>query len=314
MSRSVAVTGATGFIGRALVKALLDQGWEVRALRRAVRPLESPARPGLAWISGDLDDQDCLEHLTRGVRAVIHCAGAVRGRTQAQFDRVNVEGVRKMASAVLAQPCPPRLIALSSLAAREPALSHYAASKRGGEEVLLALGEKLEWLALRPPAVYGPGDRELLPLFQWMARGLALIPGSRQARFSLLYVDDLVRAILCGLEMPSGRSGVYELDDGRAGGYGWEDVVAAVASLRGARVRKCYLPSWALRGLAALNGQMARVAGYAPMLTPGKARELLHEDWVCHDTSPWRDACGWAPRISLSEGLRKTLYPSHGTR
>lgn len=312
MTRIVAVTGATGFIGRTLVRSLLAQGWEVRALRRSSRSREPTSDPSLQWISGDLASEDSLAQLVRGAQAVIHCAGAVRGMTQDQFDRVNEEGVRHIAQAILKQPHPPRLIALSSLAAREPTLSHYAASKRKGEAVLYEMQDRLDWLALRPPAVYGPGDRELLPLFQWMARGLAILPGSRNARFSLIYVDDLVRAILCGLELPPGHGGVYELDDGKAGGYGWDDIVAAFASLRGSKVMKYYIPPWLLRRLGAINLRLARVAGYAPMLTPGKARELLHEDWVCHETAPWLDISGWAPRVSLSEGLQNTLnFPSN---
>lgn len=308
MARIAAVTGATGFIGRALVTALLDQGWEVRALaRRSPESLSSSHVP-LHWVIGNLEDQGALDHLVRDASVVIHCAGAVRGITQAQFDRVNAAGVRHVATAILAQPHPPRLIALSSLAAREPSLSPYAASKRKGEEVLREMQDRLDWLALRPPAVYGPGDRELLPLFQWMARGVAVLPGPRDARFSLIYVDDLVRAILCGLEMTSGHSGVYELDDGHAGGYGWDDIVAAFAGLRGKGLVKCYLPAWLLRSLGEMNLRMARLGGYAPMLTPGKVRELRHGDWVCHDTTPWREISGWSPRVLLCEGLQKTLH------
>ncbi len=308
MSRIVAVTGATGFIGGALLKALLAQGWEVRALTRGARTSAPAKNPRLHWVTGDLDDQDSLERLVHDAHAVVHCAGAVRGITQAQFDHVNETGVRRIANAILAQAHPPRLVALSSLAARKPSLSPYAASKRKGEKVLLELGDKVDWLAFRPPAVYGPGDRELLPLFQWMARGLAILPGPGEARFSLIYVDDLVQAILQGLEIAPGHSGIYELDDGRSGGYSWDDVVAIFSRLRGKRVVKCAIPAWLLRGLGEANLLMARMGGYAPMLTPGKVRELRYLDWVCHHTGSWRDISGWSPQVSLPEGLKNTLH------
>jgi len=206
MTRTVAVTGATGFIGKALVNALPACGWSVRALSRSSSKLNDYKGLSIQWVDGSLENVGSLQRLLADVDAVIHCAGAVRGITPAQFDQVNETGVRRLVEIALAQKTPPRLIVLSSLAAREPSLSPYAASKRKGEEVLLAVRDELDWLALRPPAVYGPGDRELRPLFQLM--------GAREARFSLIYVDDLVQAIIRGLEMAPCPSGIFELDDG----------------------------------------------------------------------------------------------------
>jgi len=307
MTRTVAVTGATGFIGKALVNTLPTCGWAVRALSRSSSKLKNFKGLPIQWVEGNLEDAGSLQDLVADVDAVIHCAGAVRGISPAQFDQVNETGVKHIVDTALGQENPPRLIVLSSLAAREPSLSPYAASKRKGEEVLLAVQDELDWLALRPPAVYGPGDRELLPLFQLMARGVALVPGAKEARFSLLYVDDLVQAIIRALEIEPFISGVYELDDGQPGGYSWDDVIEAIVSIRGKGVMRWPVPAWLLQLMAVANQSMARLGGYAPMLTPGKVRELRYADWVCHGAESWLQVSGWSPRMTLAEGLKSTL-------
>ncbi|MFQ5487335.1 MAG: NAD-dependent epimerase/dehydratase family protein [Gammaproteobacteria bacterium] len=305
MSRLVAVTGASGFIGGCLVRRLLASGWRVRALSRSP---SSPAAPGatLQWVRGSLEDRASLRRLVAGAAAVIHCAGAVRGLDAADFEPVNVQGVARLVEAALDCPAPPRLLALSSLAAREPALSPYAASKRHGEEVLAAANACLQWTALRPPAVYGPGDRELLPLFRLMAKGVAPILGPRTARFSLLYVEDLAGAALRWLGLEDCPRGVYELHDGRAGGYSWDEVVDIVATLRNRPVVRVPVPGWLLRAMALLSTAAARIGRYPPMLTLGKVHELRHPDWVCDD-SPWRAVSGWTPTVAFPEGIRMTL-------
>lgn len=304
----VALTGATGFIGGVLAQRLRAAGWSVRALRRPAAGRRAPAGVELDWVEGALEDEESLGRLVEGVYAVVHCAGAVRGRTQADFERVNVNGVERLARRAAGQSAPPRFLLLSSLAAREPQLSFYAASKRAGERVLLqeAGARGMPWLVLRPPAVYGPGDRELLPLWRCMARGVAPLLGSADARFSLLYVDDLAAAVLHWLARAACEPGIFELHDGRPGGYTWNEVVNTAARVFARRVRRIPVAAPLLRGLAVGNVLAARLGGYAPMLTPGKVRELRHPDWVCDNTALGR-ALDWSPQVMLEEGLRRTL-------
>ncbi len=306
MDRTIALTGATGFIGSSLAPRLAAAGWQVRAL---VRPSSSRARlAGLSpeWIEGDLDDAASLRRLVSGAEVVVHCAGIVRGTCHAQFYRVNAEGVARLAEAALEQDPVPRFLLISSLAAREPALSPYAASKRQGEIALSTAGRAMAWTALRPPAVYGPGDRGLLPLFRWMERGIAPVLGQDGARFSLLYVEDLADAVLHWLGAGHTERSTFELDDGHPNGYAWEDVIEAVSRLRSRRVRRVRVPQPLLALLAWLNVMAARAIGHAPMLTPGKVRELTHPNWVC-DNAAFSRVTDWRPRVSLEEGLRLTL-------
>jgi len=193
---------------------------------------------------------------------------------------------------------------MSSLAARMPELSHYAGSKWRGECAVKAASENLRWTVLRPPAVFGPGDRELRPLFRGIASGFALVPAGMAGRFSLLHVDDLATAVLRWLAADTGYGETFELDDGRPGGYDWDTVVSVAGrALRAGRpVRRVPVPV-SLLGLAALaNLGAARLLGYAPMLTPGKVREITHPDWLC-DSHAFALATGWRPAIGLEPGL-----------
>jgi len=150
--------------------------------------------------------------------------------------------------------------------------------------------------------VYGPGDREVAPLFAWMARGLAPVPAGGGGRFSLLYVDDLAEAVASCLVSPAAHGRIFELHDGRDGGYQWHELIAEAGRHFDRRVRRLPIPVAALRGLSGLNLAAARLLGYAPMFTPGKVREICHPDWVC-DNGAISHATGWEPRVRFAQGL-----------
>ena len=299
----VAVTGATGFIGATVCRVLHDAGYAVRILARSPRRARALAGCVDEVIEGDLHDVAALTRLVVGADAVVHCAGAVRGASQAEFDSINVDGVTNLIQAMAGGGA--RLLSLSSLAAREPSLSFYAMSKYRGEQVLQEQAGGLVWLALRPPAVYGPGDRELLPLFRLMGKGVAPVPGNPAARFSMIYVEDIAAAVLAWLRQAQPATGVFTLDDGTPGGYDWRTVADTVACLCGRRVRLLRVPSLVMDVPAYINRGLARVFGYAPMLTPEKLRELRHPDWVC-DSAALRQALDWEPRYPLEAGLART--------
>lgn len=304
---TIAITGATGFIGAALTRRLTATGRRIRALVRPASTHKRPAAIGVTWIEGDLEDLESLRRLVRGADAVVHCAGAVRGTSLDQFNRVNVKGMSRLVQLIASQRPAPSFLLISSLAAREPHLSHYAASKREGERILAEKSKKLFWTVFRPSAVYGPGDREIMPVFHWMQKGIAPILGSGKGRFSLLYVEDLVDAIVQWLDHGTDSRSTYELHDGQPGGYSWHDVIDTFMRLRqGRSIVSLRIPSILVKTFSMLNLITARTLGYAPMLTPGKVRELSHSDWVC-DNSNLHSATGWTPRILLPEGLQRTL-------
>lgn len=305
MTGPVAVTGAAGFVGQAIVARLLASGYRVRALVHRTRlPISHAA---LETVAGSIADDAALIRLMSGCSGVIHVAGVVRGRSETDFIPVNADAVDRIARLANDTCATPRLVLISSLAAREPQLSFYAASKRAGEARLddVACDTGLSCAVLRPPAIYGPGDRELLPLFRLMAKGIAPFPGTKDARASLLHVSDLAGATVALME--SDAKGTYPLHDGQPNGYGWQDIadiVARVADRR--RVWRIRIPRSVLQVTARTNLAASRLFRYQPMLTPGKVNELRHPDWVCDNTDLVR-ATGWTPTLSLHDGLLPLL-------
>ncbi len=306
MSRIVALTGGTGFIGKAIWRALESAGWTVRPL---IRPSFLEGRPdfmpGKDFVQGTLEDESSLSTLVDGVTAIVHCAGRVQGVSREKFKQDNVDGVGRLARIAAKQVPAPHFLSISSLAAREPHLSSYAWSKQQGEMALEKAAGGMNWIILRPPAVYGPEDQAILPLFQWIQRGIGLQLGSSRARFSLLYVEDLANAVTQWLDqgLHSGRA--FELHDGKAGGYSWKDVFTQITNKK---VIPILIPGSLLSALASINQILAKVLKYEPMLTYGKVRELRHPNWVC-DNNDLTQALGWEPLVPLAKGVQRTLYP-----
>lgn len=306
MSRTIVITGATGFIGGVLAKRLTSAGWHIRALVRSASYHKRPKDIAAEWLIGDLGDVEILRRLVAGADAIVHCAGAVRGAVQNDFDRVNVDGVARLVQAAAEQNPTPRFLLISSLAAREPQLSHYATSKLKGENALASCSGDMFWGVLRPPAVYGPGDREMRPLFQWMFRGIAPLIGSDKNRVSLLYIEDLAKAIVCWLHNGRHPQRIFELHDGRPNGYSWQEIIDTVEHLHGNSIFRANIPVSLVKLIASGNLIMAKTFGSSPILTPGKVKELTHANWVA-DNSLLSSETGWFPRIALEEGLRQTF-------
>ena len=312
----VAITGATGFIGRRFLTHLDGRNLRLRLHARHPLQLLDATRGAAAAaqvagieppvvVGGDLHARSTWHELLDGADLAVHLAGAVRGRNPRDF-AVNTGAVVALRDAALAEPRL-RIVLVSSLAARQPQLSAYAESKRAGERLLQA-EPGLDWTILRPPAVYGPGDRELAPLLNLWAKGFGVCPGDRAARMSLLHVDDLCGALLATLRAPGARGHVLEPDDGKAGGYAWREVMEVVSNITGQPIRPLRLPRAVLELAGHLVVIASAVRGDAPMLTPGKVRELTHRDWVSQGDVA-RRLLGWQPAIDLRAGLTPLLLP-----
>lgn len=306
----VAVTGATGFIGRVLCTRLRADGYSVSALVRNASAAAGLKALGVTLIPGDLDNGESLEALLDNCEVVIHLAGSVRGNSQQAFDHTNVRGTLNLLEAIASCRDLPGFLLISSLAAREPRLSWYAQSKYQAEQCLHDGPADLDWAIIRPPAVYGPGDKEMRPIFLAMARGVAPIPGNPAARFSLIHVKDLVNAIVACLELPRLAHRTFTLDDGKTGGYGWDEMANLAADIWQRKVRLIRMPNLFLDMLACTNLALSRVLAYAPMLTPAKLRELRHPDWVAGNDRITA-ATGWRPQVPLLQGLKELKDSVH---
>jgi len=298
----VAITGATGFIGRHLVRTLAHAGWQVRILVR-----RDPA--GIDWrelqietVAGDLRDRDARRQLVSGAAAVVHLAGLIKAPDTATFMAVNRDGTAALCESIREHAPDTPMFCISSLAAREPALSSYARSKRAGEdEARRILGTKVD--VLRPAAVYGPGDRETLIFFQLARLPRVPLLGNEHARISVIQVEDLCAAIAAALR--HGTSGaVCTICDARPQGYRWRELMqAATAAVDRPDARFFQLPRIALHGLAAIGDIGHRFGGHQ-MLGSEKLRELLFEDWAVPAEQQFVSP-HWRPRFDLQEGFSR---------
>jgi nucleoside-diphosphate-sugar epimerase len=297
----IAVTGGTGFIGGALLGRARDSGLQIVALTR--RPQVSDA--GVTWCAGDLSRPEALAELVSGADAVIHLAGTVSAVDPAAFAEGNVAGTARLLEAAESAGVK-RFVFVSSLAAREPALSAYGASKAEAEA--LVRQSALPWTIVRPPAVYGPGDRDMLELFR--AARWGVVPMPRGGRASLIHVDDLTRLLLAlvAAEGPGGQ--VYEPDDGRPGGWSHGELGRAIGDAVCRRVRVIELAPrtlrWAARADTAVRGARAK-------LTPDRAGYMAHPDWAVSSAARVPPEL-WAPEVATPEGLGETArwYRSQG--
>lgn len=304
MPELVAITGATGFIGSVLVNKLIQNNWAVRALTRTARFSDSNT---IEWIEGDLGNLNALRRLVDGSSHVIHCAATVKGNTFEEFAYTNIEGTKNILSAVSTQQPSSKFLLISSLAARQPELSWYAQSKYLSEQQLLGQSQTLDWTIFRPTAVYGPGDKELKPLFQAMHRGILPIVGKITNRFGLIHVEDLVAAILAWLQSENAVEGIFELDDGQAGGYSYQSLITLAEQVWSHPIRGIAIPDYLIRNIASANLWLAKLLRYPAMLTPGKVNELQHPDWVCDNTKLMATFPAWCPRIRLQDALPEII-------
>lgn len=304
MNQTVAVTGATGFIGKYIIDNLLARGFHVRALTRTAR---AHVNDNLTWVRGSLEDTHSLSELVAGASAVVHCAGQVRGHKEEIFTRCNVDGSLRLMQAAKESGFCQRFLFISSLAARHPELSWYANSKHVAEQRLTAMADEITLGVFRPTAVYGPGDKELKPLFDWMLRGLLPRLGTPETLLSFLHVTDFAQAVGQWLSAETVQTQTYELCDGVAGGYDWQRVQQLVADVRCGSVRMVGIPLPLLTCLADISTALSRLAGKEPMLTRSKIRELTHADWSASNNRISEDI-NWFPGISLEHALRNGLF------
>ena len=287
----LAITGGTGFVGKRLIDRALGLGHRVRALTR--RP--QAAREGVEWIAGALDTPDALRDIATGADAVIHVAGVVNAPDKAGFVAGNVTGTQALVAAAKAASVP-RFVHVSSLSAREPALSTYGWSKAEGEAAVRAAIP--DAAVVRPPAIYGPGDMEMLELFRLAKKGVVPLPPP--GRFSTLHVDDLADLLLALAASDAG--GVFEADDEAPMGWSHVDFARALGRAVGRRVVPLSTP----RPILMLSARVARaLQGDRAKLTPDRAAYFSHPDWVVRaDRRP--PPALWRPRIGTEPGLAAT--------
>ncbi|MDT8757358.1 NAD-dependent epimerase/dehydratase family protein [Sphingomonas psychrotolerans] len=289
---TLAITGGTGFVGTRLIGLAAAAGHQVRALTRR----DQAPREHIAWVRGDLGDTAALAQLCQRADAVIHVAGVVNAPDRTGFVTGNIEGTRNILTAAEGAGVQ-RFVHVSSLAAREPGMSDYGWSKAEAEQ--LVEHSLLDTIVVRPPAIYGPGDLEMLELFRLAKKGIALLPPG--GRLSVIEVGDLGRLLLA---LAGGNNGghSFDCDDGRPGGWTHKEFGLAIGIAVGKRVAPIALP----RPLMMAGAHLDRlVRGKGAKLTPDRVAYFCHEDWVINPARrPPADL--WTPQVETEAGLAAT--------
>ncbi len=303
MMKIAAVTGATGFVGKHLVRALVAHGYHVKALTR--RPQKKSTN--IKWIEGDLNDISALTQLVKQADVVFHLAGLIKAKNKADFYHINSQSIKRLTSLIQKSEAKPHFILLSSLAARERHLSSYADSKRCGEEMLTdQKNMEIPWTILRPPGVYGPEDMETLKIFKSISAHIAPLPACSNNRVSWIYAPDLAEAMIATVNNQDCFGKILDVDDGKDGGYSNQEMYETAANILNKRPFQLIVPKFILKIFAYCNALFSTLFGYTPMLTPEKINELCHPDWICGDPHVMR-MTDWKPETDLKEGFKKTL-------
>lgn len=312
--RVALVTGASGFIGSHLVDALLAHGWRVRCLVRKSSVLKWLPTDDVSLVNADITRGGAdLERAVRNVSVVFHLAGVTSATDDAGYTTANVEGTRYLVNAMMSAAPDALLLFVSSLAAAGPAKSErpinetdepapvsvYGKSKLDAERVVS--DSRLDHIIVRPPAVYGPRDPDILAAFRLAGYGLALRVAPKGQRLSLVHVDDLTHGLARAAES-EGR-GIYYMTDGMI--HTWEHVIEQIARAVGKKPRVVSLAPAIADAISRAERMRASVLGAKPLLTPDRIVELSQANWTCDDTRARLDI-NYESRISLPEGLKAT--------
>jgi dihydroflavonol-4-reductase len=321
-ARVALVTGATGFIGSHLVETLVARGWRVRCLVRKSSVLRWIPVDDVTLMNGNVEFAgDDLDRAVRGVSVVFHLAGLTSAATDGAYSAVNVEGTRNIVDSMQRAATDALLVFCSSLAAGGPSqskrpvnetdepspVSAYGRSKLAAERIVADSG--LEYLIVRPPAVYGPRDVDILAAFKLAAYGLAFRMAPAGQRLSLVHAADLARGMAFAAET-EGR-GLYYMTDGMV--HTWESVIGNVARAVGKEPRILNVAPRIADAIARAERMRATLLGSKPLLTPDRVTELMQNDWTCDDTRARLDI-DYESTISLPDGLKMTAewYRIHG--
>jgi len=300
----VFVTGASGFLGSRLLESLASEELEVVAACRTTSRLGPiPARCVVKRV--DFMDPRALERLLPGVTTIYHLAGATAARSQEQFDLSNAAVTRSLLAARSSVAPDALFVYVSSQSAcgpcREGPITPYGRSKLMGE-VIVRRSEN--WVIVRPPAVFGPGDEAAAPLFRLARRGLMPVPLKQGSGFSLIFVDDLVDLLRRLGDSPGARGMILEPSYGKI--WGWNEFRKVLERAAGRRILPVPVPARLVVAAGFVSEAAGVLSGHCPVFDRHKGRELVAEGWTA-DASSAKRATGWTPATRIEDALRLTL-------
>ncbi len=317
--QNIVLTGATGFIGQHLATAVLNSDHRLNILSRRQKGEFSGFETKGAKISiCELSSKSILKLMTKNCDTVIHLAGTTKTLTEKEMFEVNVEYTKN-----LLDVCDGRnihFVYISSQAAAGPAidpekpvkesdppnpLTWYGKSKLKAEEEVINWGKKNnnKFTIIRPPSVFGPGEKDIFSCFKLMNKNLSFSIGYKEKRISVIYVKDLVSAIMHLVENvePSGKTYFASSDHH----YSWEELFSAIAgSMNKKRYLKLKLPEISAVPVAVFSEAMSKITKKPALLNSQKIIEMKQDFWVC--SNALLKSTGWTPQYSLDEAMKET--------
>jgi len=292
---TLAITGGTGFLGRYVIEKALEDGHFVRAMVRSPEKVKDFTHERLTWVKGGLGQAD--SELCQGADVVIHLAGLIKARTKDAFYKINGDACGTLAEAAIEKGVK-RFVLISSMAAREPELSHYAGSKRAGERAVQK-SFKGKIAIIRGPAVFGSGDEATEPFFKLLNKGFLPVPGGRGWRtrkISMVYAPDLANDIV-----RAAVSGDYDnkiISPANIPSASWREFAEFCQEAFGRKIRVIPLPLILVYPVAAVTSLTSRFFGMGH-LTLDKLGEFLHADWSSETLI--------SPATAPIEALKRTM-------
>jgi nucleoside-diphosphate-sugar epimerase len=318
MKEKVLITGASGFLGFHLIEAALKKGMDVYAGIRKSSNIEHLTHLPVTFTYLDLSNSNSLirEMEEKRYDYIIHAAGITRAKTQIHYNVVNAEYTFNLALAVQHSGIPlKKFVYISSLAALGPLdnmdevidestnprpITHYGKSKLLAEIKLQQLTMPL--VILRPTAIYGPRDTNILIMFKSIKRGLEPYIGKIEQRLSFIYAKDMATASINALSCP--KNDAFNLSDGNS--YSRYDFADYLKLLMNKKTIKFHLPYWFVKILAKTLEKSGQVFHKTPVMNEDKLNELTGENWVCNIEKAIKEL-DFNPLFNLKNGLEETL-------
>ena len=315
-SKTILITGANGFLGAWLAKALVARGDEVRCLVRAGSDASALEGVAAKIIPGDVTDPASLTPALAGVHTVFHLAGIRRGATRDDFMRVNAEGTRHVCDAMVAAGAK-RLVLVGSLAATGPSIGGvprvetdrfnpqewYGESKVEAERIAFSFNGKLEVTSCRPSRIVGPGDHENLTFFKLVKKGVILRIGGAERKLSFVDVEDVVDQLLLQADRPEAVGEAFFASSDETESV--EELMRTVGQVLGLHPRTLYVPELLLSALGRAADVVTNVTGRKLPLNRKLARQLLAPGWTC-SIEKARRLLGYSPRRTIADSLKRS--------
>jgi nucleoside-diphosphate-sugar epimerase len=320
------VTGASGFTGSYLCKALLEKKYNVKALVRKNSNRENLENLNIQFIEADLADPDSIKGKIKDTDIVFHIAALYRqeGVSKDMFTKVNLEGTRIMLDESIASGVK-RFVHCSTVGVQgeisnPPATEeapykpgdHYQVSKMAGEKLALSYFNegKIDGVVVRPVGIYGPGDTRFLKLFRHIYKGNFKMIGNGNVLYHLTFVEDLVQGIILAGETPTASRQIYTI--GGSEYLPLTDLANMIAQILDKPISKIHIPLWPVYTAALLCEMICRPLGIEPPIYRRRL-DFFTKDRA-FDISKARHELGYNPKVPLKEGLTRTAqwYKEHG--